>query len=187
MAGPFRSTLTPFSGDNSVTANYSPLVLGLLRVRSCLPGVLAMLLPASAEAPPFTPYDEARPVVEAMREALPEGLAGLSDDRLAPTWPAWVRERDRAVRDRLVRGEEDAVVNLLFFGTSFTKAPRLTTAAFGGTALARGEDAVAGRLRDLAAALVRPGGDDGSGSPARSSSGRARKRSSPTGPRSSPG
>ncbi len=135
-------------------------MLGLPLLRSVLPGVFVILLPASAEAPRFTPYDEARPVVEAMREALPEGLAGLPDERLAAAWPAWVRERDRAVRERLARGEEDAVVNLLFFGTSFTKTPRLTTAVLDGTEAARAEEAVAGRLRDLAEALARPEGDE---------------------------
>ena len=116
--------------------------------------------PAAGRPSVFTPYDEARPVVEAMREALPEGLAGLPDERLAASWPAWVRERDRAVRERLARGEEDAVVNLLFFGTSFTEMPRLTTAVLGGTEGATAEKAVAGRLRDLAEALARPGGDE---------------------------
>ena len=61
-------------------------------------------------------------------------------------WPAWVRERDRPVRERLVQGEEDAVVNLLFFGMSFTKMPRLTTAALGGAGTERVEVAIAGRL-----------------------------------------
>ena len=125
-----------------------------------LPGAFVLLLPASAETPPFTPFDEARPVVETMREALPEGLAGLPDERLAASWPGWVRERDRAVRERLARGEEDAVVNLLFFGTSFTEAPRLTTAVLGGTKGATAEKAVASRLDDLAEALARPGGDE---------------------------
>jgi len=134
-------------------------------MKGCGLGFVAVLglvpVPASgAETPPFTPYDEARPVVEAMREALPEGLAGLPDERLAASWPAWVRERDRAVRERLARGEEDAVVNLLFFGTSFTKMPRLTTAVLGGTEGATAEKAVAARLRDLAGALARPGGDE---------------------------
>jgi hypothetical protein len=108
----------------------------------------------------FMPFDEARLVVEAMRTALPPALAGLPDDRLAAAWPAWVRERDRAVRDRLALGEEDAVVNLLFFGTSFTKAPRLTAAALGGAAAAPLDSAVALRRRDLAAALTRPGSDE---------------------------
>jgi len=115
---------------------------------------------AAGPSPHFVSFEEAAPVLDAMRDALPAGLAGLPDDRLATVWPAWVRERDRAVRERLVRGEEDAVVNLLFFGTSFTTAPRLTTAAFGATEPARTEAAVAGRLRDLAEALARPGGDE---------------------------
>jgi hypothetical protein len=92
-------------------------VLGLAAILGSLPGAAAESL-----ALVDTPYDDARPVAEAMREALPAGLAGLPDDRLAAAWPAWVRERDRVVRERLGRGEEDAVVNLLFFGTSFTEA-----------------------------------------------------------------
>jgi hypothetical protein len=125
-----------------------------------LPGGLVVSAPASAEAPPFTTFDEARPVVEAMREALPAGLAGLPDDRLAAAWPAWVRERDRAVRDRLVRGEEDAVVNLLFFGTSFTKAPRLTADEPSRVTTADVETHLSRRLDDLAAAVAAPGGDE---------------------------
>ena len=107
-----------------------------------------------------TPYDEARPVVEAMRGALPAGLAGLPDDGLAAVWPDWVRGRDRAVRERLVRGEEDAVVNLLFFGTSFTKAARLTMSAFSGSGAERAREALATRLRDLALAVAEPGDDE---------------------------
>src|SRR5262245_31707272 len=70
--------------------------------------VLFVLLSGAPAAPPetprFTPLEDARPILSAMREALPEGLAGLADERLASAWPAWVRERDRAVRVRLVRG-----------------------------------------------------------------------------------
>ena len=123
--------------------------------------VLSVAAPAaSGPSPLFVSFEEARPILDAMREALPTGLAGRSDEGLAAAWPTWVRERDRAVRERLGRGEEDAVVNLLFFGTSFTRAPRLTAAALGGTQAARADEAVAGRLRDLAAALARPGGDE---------------------------
>ena len=124
------------------------------------PASFAILLPASAEAPPFTPYDEARPVVEAMREALPEGLAGLPDERLAAIWPAWVRERDRAVRERLVRGEEDAVVNLLFFGTSFTKAPRLTAATCRAASREGRSGAAFATARGTSHGPRRPGGDE---------------------------
>jgi hypothetical protein len=125
--------------------------------------VAALLLPcsSSSQTPSFIPFEEARPVVEAMRDALPPGLAGVPEDRLPSIWPAWVRERDRAVRDRLVRGEEDAVVNLLFFGTSFTAAPRLSSdtlsrAASGATV----EKVLSRRLDDLAGAIARGGGDE---------------------------
>ncbi len=90
-----------------------------------------------------------------MRAALPEGLRGLDDDaRLAAAWPGWVRERDRAVRERLVRGEADTVVNLLFFGTSFTAAPRLTAKTMQARDRKAVESALARRLDDLLDAVA---------------------------------
>src|SRR5512143_3836801 len=90
------------------------------------PWTALLILAAVADQAAFTPYDEARPLVAALRESLPTGLAGLDAPRLPAAWPQWVRARDRAVRARLGRGEQDTVVNLLYFGTSFTAAPRLT-------------------------------------------------------------
>lgn len=107
-----------------------------------------------------TPHDDARPVVEALRDALPADLGGLPEDRLAAAWPDWVRVRDRAVRERLLRGEEDAVVNLLFFGTSFTRRPRLTAEAFSAKTAAETERVLAGRVADLASAILQTGGDE---------------------------
>jgi len=43
---------------------------------------------------------------------------------------AWIRARDKEIRARVSRGEEDALVPWLLFGTSFTRAPRLTRAFF---------------------------------------------------------
>jgi len=121
-----------------------------------LPSALA----GQAGPPTLIPYDEARPVVAAMSEALPVGLAGLPGDRLASAWPAWVRERDSAVRERLRRGEQDTVVNLVFLGTSFTSAPRLTAEALARLGQAGSEATLARRIDDLTAALLRPGGDE---------------------------
>jgi SAM-dependent methyltransferase len=95
-----------------------------------------------------------------MRDVLPAGLAGLPEDRLAAAWPDWVRERDRAVRERLLRGEEDAVVNLLFFGTSFTRRPRLTAEAFAAGTATETERVLAGRVVDLASAVLQADGDE---------------------------
>jgi hypothetical protein len=128
------------------------------------PSLAAVLGLLSGPSHPVTPsvfirFDEARPVVTAMGERLPAGLAGLVDDRLAAAWPPWVRDRDRAVRERLGRGEEDAVVNLLLLGTTFTTAPRLTGEVLA-TAAGEAEAVLARRLDDLAAALASPGGDE---------------------------
>ena len=53
---------------------------------------------------------------------LPSETAG------AARWTEWVRARDTAVRARVLRAEEDALAYLLVYGTSFTKAPRITRA-----------------------------------------------------------
>ena len=51
-----------------------------------------------------------------------------SDTAGAARWTEWVRARDAAVRARVLRAEEDALAYLLVYGTSFTKAPRITRA-----------------------------------------------------------
>jgi hypothetical protein len=129
---------------------------------TCLTLAGALLL-AAASAPAgssgFTPFDEARPVLAALRRALPAGLGGLPEAKLAAAWPAWARERDRAVRQRLLLGEEDTVVNLLFFGTSFTRAPRLTADLIRQQGR-EAERVLDVRLADLSAALAANGGDE---------------------------
>ena len=64
---------------------------------------LALLAPRAEAAGPasFISFDEARPILVAMRDALPAGLTGLTDDRLAAAWPEWVKAQDREVRERL--------------------------------------------------------------------------------------
>jgi len=70
---------------------------------------------------------------------------------------AWSRREDRAIRDRLQQGDLDSMVNLLLFGTSFTKQPRIrvediTEALRSGTLRARVDDLIAG--------LVSPGDNE---------------------------
>ena len=40
-------------------------------------------------------------------------------------WDRWIREQDRDVRSRIDRGIEDSISNLILYGTSFTRLPRL--------------------------------------------------------------
>ena len=74
----------------------------------------------------FTPYDDAKPILDTLVEIAPGELrCGVANCGEA-TWNAWVVKRDTEIRARLAQGDADTVVNFLMFGTSFTRAPRLT-------------------------------------------------------------
>lgn len=116
------------------------------------------------------PYADARPILEAMADALPTALKGLPPDRLAKAWPSWVSKRDAEIRSRLERGDEDSVINFLLFGTSFTHQARLTPKfiqqlgqasqhAPAGSApdLSAFGKLLDARIQDLLKALVEPG------------------------------
>jgi hypothetical protein len=73
----------------------------------------------------------------------------------AAAWNTWIVAHDHDIRERLVRGDEDTIVNWLMFGTTFTTRPRVLDAA--------PSDAAAlliGRAGDLVAALAAPGRDE---------------------------
>lgn len=93
----------------------------------------------------FIPYASAKPVLDQPTNLLP---AELSDPNEAK-WSAWSHREDNAIRARLRQGDLDSMVNLLLYGTSFTKQPRikvenLTEASRSGTLRARVNDLVAG-------------------------------------------
>jgi hypothetical protein len=75
----------------------------------------------------FIPYSDARPVFDALRDdLLPAEFRGLTPAQREAAWPGWVMRRDAAIRARVAEGDEDAVINLLQFGTTFTRQPRIT-------------------------------------------------------------
>ncbi len=93
----------------------------------------------------FTPYASVKPILDAQGEQLPHALRDANQTR----WLAWSRGRDSSIRARLQRGELDSMVNLLLYGTSFTKQPRilmsgLTEASKAGVLRSRVDDLVAG-------------------------------------------
>jgi hypothetical protein len=68
--------------------------------------------------------EAARPVLTAMGGSLPDDLkreVALN----AATWAAWMQKNDGEIRDRLQRGEEDTLTNLLRFGVTFTHEYRI--------------------------------------------------------------
>src|SRR5262245_59321307 len=104
------------------------------------------------------PWSDASAAVSTWRDSLPESLSGLTALELESRWPAWVRQRDRDIRARLGRGDEDWVVNLWLYGTRFTRWPRAVEGEI--SQLERGitlDALLAGRLEDLLDGLANPG------------------------------
>ncbi len=82
----------------------------------------------SARSVVFIPYKDAKPILEAESEILPQGLSGKTADALEREWPNWISRQDAEIRTRLAQGDEDSLVNLLVFGTSYTRQPRISSA-----------------------------------------------------------
>jgi len=119
----------------------------------------------------YTPFSDARPVLEALTEVLPCELRTESPQKLESFWLSWVKSRDAEIRERLSKGDEDTVVNFLLFGTSFTHEPRLTGAQLGKLSASSaeapgGETAtqfralIQSRVRDLVNGMAEPGNNE---------------------------
>jgi hypothetical protein len=80
---------------------------------------------ASPSIRPMT-WAEARPIVERLENGLPRSLAEIPPTERPARWPAWLAGQRQALTARIAQGDADSVVNLLLFGTSFTKQPRIT-------------------------------------------------------------
>lgn len=109
------------------------------------------------------PYDAAAPIFAALRENLwPAELRGKTPADIERAWPSWVSSHDAAIRARVAGGEEDSVVHFLFFGTSFTTAPRITSRELAALALAPNAnvDSLRARIDALVEAAARPRPDE---------------------------
>src|SRR5208337_1820795 len=130
------------------------------------PLVYICLCPCSvhAQAPPkaqFISLEEARPVLSAMSGSLPAELNGpaISD---SAQWSAWVLKQDRQIRERLDRGEEDTLSNLLRFGVTFTKEYRIDDEylpKYGSSSLVNAF--AENRANDLIRAMASPNANEG--------------------------
>ncbi len=129
-----------------------------------VPAVLiSLVLSAIALAdPPFSrtnlTYSDATPVIETLRRVSPAQVRGVPDS--ADAWSSWVIARDAQIRSRLVRGDEDSLLNVLLFGTSFTTRPRAVndSSSLGGPQKAG--EVVRGRIDDLSMAILEPGANE---------------------------
>jgi hypothetical protein len=105
---------------------------------------------------------DARPALAALGDRVPAGLRDLAGADGERRWSSWLRQRDGEIRRRLATGDEDSVVNLMLYGTRFTRWPRATPQAIAGSTShhARIAEVMDGRVADLAAAIESPGDDE---------------------------
>ncbi|MEO8256515.1 MAG: class I SAM-dependent methyltransferase [Acidobacteriota bacterium] len=124
--------------------------------------LFAVALSAQAPSPVATniSYAEASPILDALRDALPAALRSITPAEREAVWPAWVAGRELSIRERLERGDEDSLVNLLLFGTTFTRQPRAVNDSTRLGGRDRAAAIVRGRLSDLVAAIAAPGLDE---------------------------
>jgi len=101
----------------------------------------------------FTSYAGAKPALDQPGDLLPSDLRNPNEDK----WNAWSRRQDKAIRARLQQGDLDSMVNLLLYGTSFTKQPRIKVEAF---AEASKAGVLRARVDDLVAGLRSPGDNE---------------------------
>jgi hypothetical protein len=73
-----------------------------------------------------TTWAEARSIAERLEDRLPRSLAEIPPAERPAQWPTWLAGQRQALTSRIAQGDVDSVVNLLLFGTSFTKQPRIT-------------------------------------------------------------
>jgi hypothetical protein len=101
----------------------------------------------------FTPYSSAVSILDLPALDLPPELKNADVSK----WNFWTQREDKAIRARLQQGDLDSMVNLLLFGTSFTKQPRIKIEAI---TEAMKSGALRARVDDLVAGLNNPGGNE---------------------------
>jgi SAM-dependent methyltransferase len=104
---------------------------------------------------------DARPVLAAFGHGVPPGLRDWARADADTQWSAWVKHRDADIRARIATGDEDSVVNLMLYGTRFTRWPRATPGDIAASAASVPlVDVMDGRVADLVTAIESPGGDE---------------------------
>lgn len=101
----------------------------------------------------FTSFAGAKAVLDQPGDGLPAELRNPNPAK----WSAWTQRQDKAIRTRLQQGDLDSMVNLLLYGTSFTKQPRIKVEALGE---ASRSGILRARVDDLVAGLRSPGDNE---------------------------
>lgn len=109
---------------------------------------IACVFAAAAQDVRFLSFAEAR-----------DAVAAFSRTEDAPAWDAWITNQDRQIRSRIERGVEDSISNLVLYGTSFTKLPRVGAPEAAVNPAGELTEAARARVQAAATALIRPEND----------------------------
>ena len=93
-------------------------------VYALIVGSVVGLSALTAAQSSFTAYEDVQQILPFLTDSLPPELKSPALPARRSNWGEWVVGHDREIRGRLLRGDEDTVVNWLLFGTSFTAEPR---------------------------------------------------------------
>lgn len=130
-----------------------------LRLALLLPAlrITAQNVPSTVGDVRFLDYSDAEQIIQSRKLVLPPGLESLDSDAVRAAWPQWVRNRDREIRSRLQRGEQDTLANFVLFGVSFTGRPRVTPDI---TDTDEADSLIRARVQDFVNALASPGNNE---------------------------
>jgi hypothetical protein len=104
-------------------------------------------------------FEQASAVIDTLRSQLPVALRGRSNREIQQRWLQWAEQHDRDVRARVARGDEDSLVNLWLYGTSFTAHPPAVDRGLPQSPAAL-DDVARQRLEDLLDRAATPGGSE---------------------------
>src|SRR5580658_8440857 len=130
--------------------------MNLSRISLIFPLVCAFSACVFAADRALISYANAKPVIDQTGDQTGDLPAELRNPNEAK-WRAWSQRQDKAIRARLQQGDLDSMVNLLLYGTSFTKQPRIKVNAF--TEASRA-GILRARVEDLVAGLRSPGDNE---------------------------
>src|SRR5580698_2908482 len=132
----------------------------LSRILFIFPLLCAVAICVRAADRALISWADAKPVVDQFLDQPLDKPGDLPAELRKPNearWRAWGQRQDKAIRARLQQGDLDSMVNLLFYGTSFTKQPRIKVDAF--TEASRA-GVLRARVNDLVAGLRSPGNNE---------------------------
>ena len=129
----------------------------LSRISLIFPLVCAVAICVLAADRAFISYADAKPVLDQLLDQPGDLLPAELRNPNEAKWRAWSQRQDKAIRARLQQGDLDSMVNLLLYGTSFTKQPRIKVDAF--TEASRA-GILRARVDDLVAGLRSPGDNE---------------------------